>query len=73
MTIDANLANADFEEDVGDKGMKREKLTCLRSDTDAEDRRHRGWHFRSSQRGRQRVEDGVVRHPAKERDRTEVT
>ena len=58
--IDANLVDASFEEDVGDEGMKRKKKSCMRNDADAEGRRHRGWHFRSSRRGRQRIEDGVV-------------
>ena len=66
--IDANLANASFEEGVGDEGMKRKKQCRLRDDADEENRRQRGWHFRSCRRGRQRIEDGVFRRPAEERE-----
>ena len=66
--IDTNLADVAFEEDVGDEGMKRKKKGRMRDDADAENRRQRGWHFRSCRRGRQRIEDGVFRRPAEERE-----
>ena len=44
--INTNLADASFEEDVGDEGMKRKKKGFMWDDADEENLRRRGWHFR---------------------------